>query len=495
MSTRRAVVAWVLGALIALAVVGIVLAARGDDDGDATLERSATRSTTTTTEPTTTSTLPPGQPGAPGVGDVYFPGLGNGGYDVAHYDLSLEWNPDDGTLSALATIEATATQDLSAFYLDLSGLTVVSVEVDGEAAQVAHQDRELQITPPHPIRSGERFTTAVAYGGAPRPVSDGTDLFDVGWQTDGREAYVVSEPTGASTFFPVNDHPTDKATYAFEVTVPAGQVAATNGLLVEQRDTGDGRTTWVYEARDPIASYLVQVAIGDYELVDEGTVGDVRVRHVLHRSFAAAARSTVARTAEMIDVLDDVFGPYPFEAYGVVAVNEPLGFALETQTLTIIGRDVGTAGRDADGILLHELAHQWVGNSVSPGTWKDIWLNEGFATYSEWLWSERTGGPAAADLARSFARAGGLDLPPGDPGNRELFARSVYRRGAMTLQALRETLGDDAFFGLLRRWVEAHRYDDATTADFVALAEEVSGQQMDGLFDAWLYGPRLPALG
>src|SRR5699024_852685 len=144
--------------------------------------------------------------------------------------------------------------------------------------------------------------------------------------------------------------------------------------------------------------------------------------------------------------------------------------------------DVGSSGRGADEILLHELAHQWVGNAVSPGAWQDIWLNEGYATYSEWLWSERTGGRSTAALARSFARAGGLDLPPGDPGNRELFARSVYLRGGMTLQALREAIGDDAFFTVLRRWVEAHRYDDARTADFVALAEEVSGQELDGLF-------------
>ena len=484
---------WALAALVALAVlVAVAVVVRVDDDDPEPAPAAA--STTTTTEPTTTSTAPPGQPGAPGVGDAYFPGLGNGGYDVAHYELQLEWKPDDGTLAGVATIEATATQHLSAFHLDLAGLSVASVEVDGAPAQASHQDRELQVTPAGTIPAGERFTVVVAYGGAPRPVSDGTDLFDVGWQTDGREAYVVSEPTGAATFFPVNDHPTDKATYTFRVTVPDGQVAAANGLLQEQLDAGARRTTWVWAARDPMASYLVQVAIGDYELVDGGTFGAVTIRHVLHRSFADAARTTVARTAEMIDVLDDVYGPYPFEAYGVVAVDEALGFALETQTLTIIGRDVGSSGRDADGILLHELAHQWVGNAVSPGAWQDIWLNEGLATYSEWLWSERTGGHRAAALARGFARAGGLDLPPGDPGNRELFARSVYLRGGMTLQALREAIGDDAFFTLLRRWVETHRYDDARTPDFVALAEEVSGQQLDGLFDAWLYGPSLPSL-
>jgi aminopeptidase N len=304
----------------------------------------------------------------------------------------------------------------------------------------------------------------------------------------------VSEPTGASTFFPVNDHPTDKATYAFEVTVPAGQVAATNGLLVEQRDTGDGRTTWVYEARDPMASYLVQVAIGDYELVDAGEVEGVRVRHAFHRSLVDEARVTTERTAEMIQLLDDVYGPYPFEAYGVVAVDEELGFALETQTLTIIGSDIARQGRGADSILAHELAHQWVGNSVSPATWKDIWLNEGFASYTEWLLAERTGGLSAADIARRFEGERDFDLAPGDPGSDELFSGTVYIRGAMTLQALRERIGDEAFFEVLRTWVDERRDSVASTPDFIELSERVSRQELDGLFQAWLYEPRLPDL-
>jgi aminopeptidase N len=489
---RRLLAWWGLGAVVAT-LAAVAWWATQDDPRTAAPARAST--STTAAEPTTTTTTIAGAPGAAGVGDPYFPGLGNGGYDVEHYELALDWRPADGSITGLTTIEATATQDLSRFNLDLAGLEVTSVEVDGRPAAHTRTERELEVSPPAPLPAGARFTATIAYGGIPEPVSDGTDLFEVGWQRDGDEAYVVSEPSGAGTFFPVNDHPTDKATYAFEITVPTGQVAATNGLLQGSRDLGDGRTAWTYAARDPMASYLVQIAIGDYELVDGGTVGGVRIRHVLHRSFAQAAKATVSRTAEMLDVLDDVFGPYPFEAYGVVAVDEPLGYALETQTLTIIGRDVGTSGRDADALLLHELAHQWVGNAVSPSTWQDIWLNEGFATYSEWLWSERTGGHTAAAIARSRAASGGLDLPPGAPGNAELFSRSVYLRGGMTLQALREAVGDAAFFEVLRSWVDEHRFDDAATADLIALAERVSGQELDALFDAWLYGDELPALG
>ena len=259
------------------------------------------------------------------------------------------------------------------------------------------------IDPATDIAEGAEFTTVITYDGHPEPIREGTDLFELGWQTDGREAFVVSEPSGARTFFPVSDHPTDKATYTFRVTAPEDQTVAANGLLVGENDTGHGTRSWTYEASDPMASYLVQVAIGDYELVDAGKVGDVTIRHAFHRSLADQAANATEQTAEMITLLDDVYGPYPFEAYGVLAVDEDLGFALETQTLTIIGSDLASGGRAADQVLLHELAHQWVGDAVSPATWQDIWLNEGFATYAEWLWLERTGRLSAAESARAYA--------------------------------------------------------------------------------------------
>jgi aminopeptidase N len=475
-------------AVVALGAIGLVVAARDADDA-------ARPSATTSVPPSTTTTAAAvvGTAGAAGVGDPYFPGFGNGGYDVAHYDLDLVWRADDGTLEGVTTITATAGQDLSRFNLDLLGMAVGSVTVDGAPARVDHAERELEITPGATLAEGTTFTTVVTYSGRPQPTGDGTDLFDVGWQTDGREAFVVGEPGGAATFFPVNDHPTDKATYTFEVTAPGDQVVAANGLLVSYEAVGDGTTRWTYEAHDPLASYLVQIAIGDYELVDDGIFEGTAIRHAFHRSIAGPARRATERTVEMIDLLDDVFGPYPFEAYGVLAIDVSLGFALETQTLTIIGRDLARSGRGADEILLHELAHQWVGNAVSAATWKDIWLNEGFATYSQWLWSERTGGATAASRARA-AVGPGLETPPGDPGADELFQITVYDRGGMTLQALRERIGDDEFFAVLRTWIEEHRDGSASTPDFIALAERISGEQLDALFDEWLYAPVLPRL-
>ena len=474
---------------VALVAAGAWAIVATDDDGG---PPSAASTTSSTSAPTT---APPGSPGASGVGDPYFPGLGNGGYDIDHYDLDLTWTADEGVLAGVATITATTTQDLSRFDLDLSGLDVRAVQVDGQPATVTRDGDELVITPSAPIASGDRFTTKVTYDGTPRPIHQGTDLFEVGWQTDGREAFVASEPAGAGTFYPANDHPSDKATYAFHVTAPSDQVVATNGLATGRTAHADGTTTWDSAARDPIASYLVQVAIGDFELVDGGvSAAGVPIRHVLHRDHLAAAKASVARTAEMLDVLAAIWGPYPFETYGVLVVDERLGFALETQTLTLTGSDTGTGGASSEDILVHELAHQWVGDAVSPATWKDIWLNEGFATYGEWLWSERTGGSTAASIARDAAGRSGLNLPPGDPGPEELFQTTVYVRGALALQAIREAIGDAAFFELQRTWVTEHRNGVASTGDLQALAERISGQDLAALFQRWLYEPRLPSL-
>jgi aminopeptidase N len=467
-------------------VVGSVLL--DDDDGDDRARPPGSSTTTTALQ---------GTAGAAGVGDPYYPGLGNGGYDVQHYDVHLDWDPGDEAvpLSGSARITALATQDLSSLNLDLAGLDVSRVAVDDEEATFLQEGRELVVTPPRAIASGEEVVVAVSYGGTPQTIAEATSLFELGWHTDGDEAWVVSEPSGAATFFPANDHPSDKATFTFQVEAPADQTVAANGLLVGPPEFAEegGARVWTYEMTDPMATYLAQVAIGDFELVDGGTVGGVTIRHALHRSFLEEATATVADTAAMLDVLDDVWGPYPFAAYGVLAVDEPLGFALETQTLTIVGSDIGTAGDRAEAILVHELAHQWVGNAVSPSTWKDIWLNEGLATYSEWLYAERTGGRSAASRARGRFSPD-VERPPGDPGPDELFSATVYERGALTLQALREAVGDDAFFRILRRWVDEHRGGVAATSDLVALAERESGAELDALFQRWLYEPGLPSL-
>jgi aminopeptidase N len=433
------------------------------------------------------------QPGADltGVGDPYYPEAGNGGYDVDHYDLDLTWQPDAGRMDGVATITATATQELPELSLDAIDLDVASVTVDGaEATAEPTGERDLVVTPAAPVAEGADFTVVVEYSAEPQTIR-GSYPVDPGWVADGEEVHVVFEPHGAATLFPVNDHPSDKASYEFRVTVPEGLDVAANGLHAGT-EPGDGVDTWVYDAPDPMASYLVQLVIADLEFVESTGPDGLPIRHAFDADIVDEFAGSMDRTGEMIEVYEDLFGPYPFVAYGAVVVDEPLGFALETQTLSIFGTDAA----HSEQVVAHELAHQWFGDAVSPATWQDIWLNEGFATYAELMWQEAVGegGPDQFAAAYSGGASSMLDLPPGDPGASTLFAMSVYDRGALTLHVLRAEIGDDAFMTLVQTWFSTYSGRSASTADFEAMAEEVSGQELTDLFDAWLRAPEMPDL-
>ena len=194
----------------------------------------------------------------------------------------------------------------------------------------------------------------------------------------------------------------------------------------------------------------------------------------------------------MVATFEAWFGPYPFEVYGHVVVDEVLGFALENQTLSLFGVDLLGSGIGGERTVAHELSHQWFGNSVSPATWQEIWLNEGFATYAEWIWlQEAHDQPIATSAERAHAGAD-YGVAPGDPGSRELFQPTVYIRGGLALHALSVEVGDEAFRALLREWPLRHGDGTASTDDLLALAEDISGQDLDPLFDAWVHGTALP---
>ena len=465
-------------AIVGLAV--LALAGCSSDDG-----------TPRTAPSPSPSVAPSFGPGAEGIGDAYFPKYGNGGYDVGGYDLDLTYAPSSGQLDGTATITATATQDLSTFNLDLARLAATRVTVDGQVATSRATGDELVVTPAAGLVKGRAFTVVVDYGGKPRPLENEA-LGVGGWLRTKDGAFALGQPESASTWFPVNDHPADKATFALSMTVPDGLEVLSNGVPGE-RATSDGQVTWRWTESKPLASYLAFVVIGQYRVATSTHDGKPMVIAVPQSLPAGgdAARS-MATTGEVADFLATRFGPYPFDSYGGVVLDDPrVGYALETQSRPVYGSTF-FLDRPNTSVVVHELAHQWYGDSVALSRWQDIWLNEGFATYAEWLWLEHEGERTAQ---QSFDRAyPGFDwsVPTGDPGPNRLFGDAVYQRGAMTVHALRRTVGDEAFFALLKSWPAEHRDGNATTDDFIAAAEKASGKDLGPLFDAWLFGTVQP---
>jgi Peptidase family M1 domain/Peptidase M1 N-terminal domain len=629
-------------------------------------------------------------PGAPGLGDPYFPLDGNGGYDVGRYHLRLRYDPATDLLRGRATIRAAATQDLSAFNLDFEGLEIVSIKVNGAPAAWSRDGNELTVTPKKPIPDGRRFVTEVRYRGVPVTQPDGSGFMHT---DDG--AVVIGQPDVAASWFPVNDHPLDPAKYLTEISVPVGLEAVSNGILERKRTSG-GRTNWVWRADDPMASYLAMMVVGELDIdryrigrlptwdaidpdllvkpepltgegfaytqqadfaykrlgrtidvppggaelsfwtsykIEEGwdylfvearvagseewttlpdlnghasqdtgftcpgwqefhpfllhyqnpncepvgttgewwaatgasdgyeqwtvdlspyagsqvevsltyatdfsvqdygvVVDDIVVStgvgstsfeddgdpmdgwavlgaaegspgnindwivggpEILAPTEGDIALGSLARQDEVIAFLEDIFGRYPFRAAGGVVPDSPdLFFALETQTRPIYSRYFFTDSISGDSVVVHEIAHQWTGDKLALAAWQHIWLNEGFASYAEWLWSEAEGLGTADEIFQSVYSIPDDDpfwsLTIGDPGPDNLFDIAVYFRGAMTLHALRMQIGDDAFFELLRTWTRRGPRN-VSTDEFIALAERISGQELGDLFDAWLF--------
>jgi len=433
---------------------------------------------------------PSGAVGAPGVGDPFFPLAGNGGIDVQDYNLRLAYDPGTRKLDGTATLRIVATEDLSRFDLDLREFTLGVVTVDGLPAVTARRGQELQITPRRALRKGAAFTVVVPYAGVPKVVID-PDESSEGFVPTGDGAFVVNEPQGSPGWYPANDTPRDKATYTIAMTVPAGLTAVGNGALVSQTAAG-GRTTFTWRERFPMAPYLTTITIGKFA-VTTGRAGGIPTYVAVDPTQARESAPVLRKLPEMLAFLQDLYGPYPFETVGAIVDDAPdVGYALETQTKPAFDR------APDDLTLLHELSHQWYGDAVTLRQWPDIWLHEGFATWSEWIWTERHGGQTAAQRFDELAQEPGdsylWNPPPGDPGSpADLFAGSVYDRGAMTLQALREKIGDPAFFTVMRRWYGEHKYGNVSTPEFVALAQQVSRQNLGAFFKAWLYTPGKPA--
>jgi aminopeptidase N len=428
--------------------------------------------------------------GSAGVGDPLFPSAGNGGYDVAHYDLSVRYRHRTGAIDATAVIRARATQRLTSFNLDLRGLRVGAVRVGGARASHRRGGDELVVRPQRALLRGERFTVTVRYSGVPRTYID-ADGSREGWVATPDGAVVVNQPVGAMTVLPVNNHPTDKATWRVRLDVPHGLTGVSNGRLVRSVARGQ-RSVWTWRSADPMASYLMTMTIGRFDRYSSTARDGTPILTFADPVFGAnAVRRSVRTTRRVMHWLSETFGAYPFATSGALIDRVGLGYALEVQTRPVYPEVPSTA------LQVHELAHQWFGNAVSPSSWQHIWLSEGFATYAEWLWAARnTPGRAQRWFSEYYALPASDSLwrpAPANPGDAaHVFGEPVYVRGAMALHALRTRVGDEHFFRIARAWVRRHSGGNASTADLRRLAEQVSGQRLETLFHDWLWAEGKP---
>ncbi|MEZ7005550.1 M1 family metallopeptidase [Streptomyces sp. AD55] len=439
-----------------------------------------------------------------GIGDPLFPHLGNPGYDVSAYDLSLTYSgTNTEPLRAVTVIDARTTAGLDRINLDFAHGTVGSVEVDGEPARFATAGEDLVITPRKALEKGDRTRITVRH--TSDPVSP--EGRQGGWVRTADGLAMANQADVAHLVFPCNDHPADKARFTFRVTVPDGLTAVANGLPVTVRRAG-GSATWTYRSAHPMATELVQVSIGRSSVLRRPGPHGLPVRDVVPEGQETALEPWLAKTPGQIAWMEEKAGRYPFETYGLLMADATTGFELETQTLSLFEKGLFTEpGYPAwyvESLMVHELAHQWFGNSVSPRSWSDLWLNEGHATWYEALWSEETAGRPLAD--RMKAAYGASDQwrasggPPGAPkppstGNKiGIFRANVYDGAALVLYALRQEIGRPAFERLERSWTARHRDGNASTDDFVRLASETAGRDLTGFLHAWLHDAKTPPM-
>jgi aminopeptidase N len=446
-----------------------------------------------------------GTPATPlGVGDRLFPQLGNPGYDVASYDLSFTYSGTNSKqLKAVTTIDARTTTSLDRVNLDFTHGKVSSVEVDGEPASFSTAGEDLVIIPEEPLTAGNRMEITVRHTSDPEP-AEGREG---GWVRTKDGLAMANQADAAHLVFPSNDHPSDKAMFTVRVTAPNAYTVVANGLPADV-DRARKTTTWTYRSRHPMATELAQVSIGRSAVLHRTGPHGLPVRDVVPTKDRKQLETWLAKTPDQISWMESKVGRYPFETYGVLIAEADTGFELETQTLSLFEKNLFTGSAFPkwyiEAVMLHELAHQWFGDSVSPRTWSDVWLNEGHATWYEALYAEEKSGrkmesrmKAAYGASDRWRAAGGPPAAPKvpEPGKKiSIFRPNVYDGAALVLYALRQEIGRPAFERLERQWVSRHQDGVASTSDFVDLAEDISGRDLGGFFDAWLYGEKTPPM-
>ena len=423
--------------------------------------------------------------------DEYTKHHGSPTYTVEHYDLDLTVKLASNLLDGKAVLRVRALKDINEVPLNLNGLKVIKASCQGRKVSVSKKHHRLVVALPRPLAAGEHTEISLRYTGSPQ-AEDG-QWGEVGWEelTDG--VLVSGQPVGASTWFPCNDHPSHKSSYRFSVSTDAGYRAVANGKLISHRRAAS-RDTWVYEQHEPMATYLATLQIGRYSEIPFDKDRRIVAYSVPGRDNQV--RGAFSKQADMVEVFERHYGPYPFEDYKVVVVDDELEIPLEAQGMSIFGLNHLSLEWEAQRLIAHEFAHQWFGNALTPRRWKDIWLNEGFACFSEWLYSDAAGVMSLEQRAKDaweLVNSQEEDLMIGDPGPKDMFDDRVYKRGALTLYALKLHLGEENFYSIIRDWVSRYQFQSVSTELFAELlAEHAPDSRTHELLDRWLFSSALP---
>jgi aminopeptidase N len=444
--------------------------------------------------------IPPGGPadtGEAGVQDPYFPDYGSSGYDAIKYDISVDFDPRNETITGTTKITARATTTLRSFFFDLV-LGTDSVQVNGQPAEFDAQGyQDVEVRPPTPVNAGAVFEVTVAYSGRPGSIEPRVRR---PWSVTNQEWTAAGEPESAAWWYPSNDYPADPALMDIAIRVPAGMEAISVGRLESaDRDNEATHDTWHWVSSQPMATYLNFVTIGQYEL-RQGSVDDRAFVYAVTEQMSPADRrrafAQLERSGEIVSQLERWFGPYPFTELGGVVPAHRLNFGgLENQTRPVYAAQAILDEKFAPELIAHELSHMWFGDHVTVRQWNDVCINECWASWGQWAYTESIGGQSVDDqFLQAYAglkdNAAYWRITLIDPGPDHLFD-VVYTRGPMMLQALRNRVGDDAFFALARDW--AQQPGSRSLEEWMVKAQAATSVDLAPFFQAWILGNTAPA--